>query len=129
MDYGASPEQVKVYETIFDPLAHLGKTPDEVAMSLAAEGIKGIRGKSQDCPIARYVATIYPEWFTVGLNTIITHGQSVYLPESIVAFIRRFDKGFYPELDEEYVLPGWIRWPSTLWRKTKSVVTGWFSKS
>ncbi len=92
---------------IIPHLLALGNTPDEVAASLDAEGIKGLRFRAQDCPIANYLRHIYPEATTclvgsdratVKVDVYEDNSESVQLPEAVIHFIADFDLGKYPNL-------------------------------
>jgi hypothetical protein len=89
-------------------LATLGSTADEVAATLAREGITGRRNDSQACPIAVYVKPVIPPG--VGLTVsclrpvvwLLTHSEiwdSFKTPPGVEDFVFVFDiHEAYPEL-------------------------------
>lgn len=85
-------------------LSALGDTPEAVARTLEAKGIKGSRKNPHSCPIARYLRA---EGWCVGVFQTIGYAkvpgsqgdmQSFPLPTPVTAFIEQFDSGLYPTL-------------------------------
>ena len=82
-------------------LEALGTTAAEVAESLRAMGVRGVRGNPCTCPIARYLG---PGWEVSGNEAAgvdVLHYRLVSLPSPVRAFLRGFDGGLYPELECE----------------------------
>lgn len=95
-------------------LLSLGKTPDQVAETLQAQGIKGYRASADSCPLAKALNAHYGE----GVQAFVTHtdvtlacdpvgldGNDEHMivnPLQVADFISLFDSGKYPELDKEY---------------------------
>lgn len=81
------------------------QSPDRVAGFLDAAGVKGRRGGSTQCPIAKYVAREtgleYVSAGPMGIGTDYRYWvyfSSPYGP--VQAFMENFDRNLYPELDE-----------------------------
>ncbi len=92
---------------IEDLLRQLGGTADEVAASLRASGVTGVRGEAQCCPVANYVRSCAPAdarilagtaWLCVRRATQHVHMD---MPRAVAAFIGSFDAFGYPDLDAE----------------------------
>ena len=90
-------------------LAEMGRSPDEIALSLVREGILARRGNTCfDNPIVRFIN----RQMEVGgrmhialgsdLLTIARDGSwhSVRLPEQVCAFLARFHAGEFPQIEE-----------------------------
>lgn len=86
----------------------LGKTPDEVAASLRAGGIKGVRNTVRILnPIVRYVTSQNPDAQAVDLilvdrlRIVFASGESteVPVPEAVLQFLEMFHRGEYPDLE------------------------------
>lgn len=82
-------------------LKKMGSCAAEVADRLRAEAIKGFRGHSDYGPLNRYLE------FHGFFNTYV--GASIYkladfppdrLPEACADFLRRFNDGEYPDLEQ-----------------------------
>lgn len=75
-------------------------------------GIRGKRGNCNECPVARLISKEYPEteYVEAGLGYIawknkdIKTNFSTTIPYGVQHFMRRFDEGSYPELDENEYL-------------------------
>jgi hypothetical protein len=87
-----------------DALANLGSTPDEVALTLAKLGIKGIPS-AIDCPGKRWLDLRFGrlDWKVTANDVSWARPHSadrnvVPLPSQVTLFIRGFDLGHYPEL-------------------------------
>lgn len=103
-------------EEVRDYLLSLGSTPDQVAETLQAQGIKGYRASADSCPLAHALNAHYGE----GVQAFVTHtdvtlarypvasdANNDYLivnPLQIADFVSLFDSGEYPELVMEVVL-------------------------
>ena len=91
-------------------LAELGDTPDAVADSLRAKGIKGKRNKVQCCPVANYIRSnaqglsfVCVVRRTVGFmaeDQAISTRQWTATTNAVETFTRRFDEGVYLDLEE-----------------------------
>ncbi len=98
--------------TITEFLTSLGTTADEVADSLRAAGIRGIRSSMCNCPILNAVYQALPDYWPglVILGSVTKNGRSYRatlgdsqicdprLTPAIEDFIAKFDSGSYPDL-------------------------------
>lgn len=96
-------------------LAGLGDTPDAVADTLRARGIKGVPGDCERCAVATLIrretglgaqVCLYPTpegevTGTAYLRTGPDDEVRVALPDAAARFARRFDEGVYLDLVEE----------------------------
>jgi len=88
-------------------LDELGATPDAVAESLRALGIRGIRNTVRTLnPIVRYVAAQTPgilvDLILVSrLRIVFVSGEvtEVAMPEPVLQFLAEFHRGRYPDLE------------------------------
>lgn len=86
-------------------LAALGSTAEQVAQTLKAKGIKGVRAKIGSCPVASYLQReCYDDGITVGLScagndNLVSVSQQEEIPDHVRKFVRDFDDGLYPELE------------------------------
>lgn len=87
-------------EAMLELLEGLGGTADEVAAALAARGVTGRRGESCRCPIAALLSRESGVAVTVGVATVSSDGRPCELPPACREFVRRFDLGMYPSLEE-----------------------------
>lgn len=79
-------------------------TPDDIACMLDTLGCRGVPKEPDQCPVAKYLED--PRIRLLGVfQSAITgrcrnSNQFIYIktPDSIAKFIRRFDKGYYPDL-------------------------------
>lgn len=85
--------------TVRQALAALGDTPAKVAATLRAAGIKGHRGSSGCCPVARHLRANGFAWARVGRHTANVQGQHYGLPGAVEDFALAFDHGCYPDLE------------------------------
>lgn len=89
--------------TLAQALVELPDTADGIAEYLAERGHRGRRGSACRCPLASYfcAACGTPD-ITVGPNTIFVGSDELCVeaptPEALFKFMRRFDKGEWPEL-------------------------------
>jgi hypothetical protein len=88
-------------------LDNLGDTHAAVAQTLRDAGIRGVRGDTHDCPIARYVLSRVRECVPAEPVTVVVAGGvtveigtpgkpghetiSAWLPEPVAAFVGHFD--------------------------------------
>lgn len=85
----------------------LGSTGNEVAATLRAAGVKGMRHRAGDCPVARYLqkafdlpASLLAVADThVGLAAASADVLRVMLPAPVTMFVIAFDFGRHPELE------------------------------
>jgi hypothetical protein len=86
----------------------LGSTPDQVAESLRAQGIKGIRNTVRNLnPIVRYARSITTDTYGIDiiqgdkLRIIFASGQmtEIPVPHAVQEFIDLFNRGRYPDLE------------------------------
>lgn len=101
--------------TITEYLQSLGKTPDEVAMSLRAQGVKGEKLSNRMCPVLNGIYKACPDYWS---GLVIVNGKKgedghwhyaatlhdaqimdPKLPEAVMDFIGAFDHGRYPDLE------------------------------
>lgn len=87
--------------TIPELLASLGDTPDAVAASLHAAGIRGKRLSCRACPIAECLHAHNPMVdVRVTTKNVCVNNQMFRLPEPVQLFVIEFDSfGKYPELE------------------------------
>ncbi|HJZ53404.1 MAG TPA: hypothetical protein VKE74_00510 [Gemmataceae bacterium] len=89
-------------------LDELGRTPDEVADSLRARGVTGVRNTVRFLnPVVRYVHTLIPG--TYGIDLILgdrlrivfadSRVTEVPVPEAVLGFLEAFHRGQYPDLE------------------------------
>lgn len=101
-------------EGVTSALAALGTTPNQIADTLLAGGHHGKRGCEATCPLADYLAQIWPfpdfrvsvlsepedvlyvELLRFADNTLV----EVDLPAAAATFIRQFDAGQFADLAE-----------------------------
>lgn len=86
----------------------LGRTPDEIADSLRARGIKGVRNTARFLnPIVRYVYSVTTDVYGIDLiqadrlRIVFANKQvtEVPVPEAVLAFLDLFHRGQYPDLE------------------------------
>lgn len=93
--------------TILALLADLGDSPEAVAASLLARGIRGQRQNVHQGPLARYLRSNLPvmDLWIGGYSSVvfgdITHEQYVPLSPAVAMFEREWTEGGYPELEEK----------------------------
>jgi hypothetical protein len=90
-------------------LADLGASPDDVAASLSARGVKGVANATGELTIivryvqsrmtkdARSVDILGPNVLRVSFDT--SHAVESTLPKPVVDFLDAFDHGTYPDLE------------------------------
>lgn len=95
---------------VYTLLDDLGREPSEVASNLKGYGIRGQRGSSTDCAVARYLSAVVGG--DPSIQSIVVRVQSVRIrcghrwslgtrvkvPTSVSRFICAFDQGRYPDL-------------------------------
>ena len=89
-------------------LGQIGSTPHEVAETLGGRNITGPPEDPHCCPIACLILTDIPgaanwamEDFAVQDDFITTPEGKVTVPPPVATFIREFDEGVYPELQDD----------------------------
>jgi hypothetical protein len=104
-------------EGIESAIQALDGRPNEVAAVLSAGGWRGVKGNECDCPVARYVGAHLPGGCKVFVY-LDEDGDALVIAErqgdghekervgsvafgGIPEFVRRFDRGLYPDLIEE----------------------------
>lgn len=89
-------------------LEELGSTADEVAATLRAKGIKGVRNTVRFLnPVVRYAYTRQAEVYGIDLiqgdqlRIVFANGQvqEVAVPEAVQRFLDNFHRGQYPDLE------------------------------
>lgn len=89
-----------------EKLRELGDTADQVASRLFDQGVTGIRGSTQSCPLSNWAQQTEPHCCFV--MTWCHRMQGVYepdgsqfsatLPDACAEFVDRFDRGWYRRL-------------------------------
>jgi hypothetical protein len=101
-----------------DLLAELGEHPDMIAARLAAECAWGVPGSRNRCPLAKYLRRKLGTLASVDRDGAVLGRpvRTVPLPVACRSFVRKFDKGRYPELVEPAVRREWAaagyQWPA-----------------
>lgn len=95
MNLGIDPQ------VAFDKLTQF-QTADELANYFRQEGITGNKSGALSCPIAQYMQRHTQNSVYVSLGYIGTTNDTwlVKNSEPLVDFIRRFDSGLYPDLED-----------------------------
>lgn len=91
---GAAENTKKIMDAL---AAFKGKTPEEIAADLLAQGHKGDTGDSRHCPMARYLTAADGEVRVDG-ETADFEGGSVDLDDNVRRFVTLFDQGEFPDL-------------------------------
>ena len=91
------------YRRIKDALAKLPNSSYEIAATLEKLGIQGYKKSLSACPLARYITKTCNVDTFVMWNRISVWGDVCYLPtdRSISQFIKDFDSGHFPEIEEK----------------------------
>jgi hypothetical protein len=83
-------------------LAALGETRPQVYAKLKELGIKGKKGSSCSCPIARYLT--HKGYRVLGVSSgyisIVSIPHDYVVPHGVGCFIKKFDLGMYPDLED-----------------------------
>lgn len=93
-------------ERVERALILLGETSAEVARTLREEGITGPPGKARLCPVAQYLCREFnAHYVCVFLNAYVQQSATsddveCRTPEPVYEFIKDFDHGAYPELED-----------------------------
>lgn len=95
-------ETMAAIEVAVEKLGELGSA-DLIARFLAAEGIRGWRGLSANCPLAVYLSRVAGKRVEVGMTSwYVDGGCGGDHPDAVLRFIVAFDdEGAYPELVHE----------------------------
>ena len=89
-------------------LDELGRTPGDVADSLRATGIRGVRNTVRFLnPVVRYVHSKLSDIYGIDLiqgdrlRIVFANGQTAeeVVPEPVLQFLERFHQGQYPDLE------------------------------
>ena len=89
-------------------LEELGRTPDEIADSLRARGINGVRNTARFLnPIVRYASTVTTDVYGIDLTQgdrlriVFADGRTteVPVPDAVLEFLDLFHRGQYPDLE------------------------------
>lgn len=113
----AAPSVEDTRDQVVDALLDLAAlSADEIADILSEAGYAGPCGNTVRCPVAQYLADVVGP--TVDLTVAVGPTEAhlfrdgidadnsaatladVWLPDSVAAFIERFDSGAYPDLHE-----------------------------
>ncbi len=90
-----------------EKLAQLGNTSEEIAAKLRIVGIKGRRQEPKSCPLTHYLVQVDPRFrnFRIGNITVydgtLDYEAGVDMETPVRQFVRDFDDGKYPYLEEE----------------------------
>ena len=87
-------------------LTGLGSTAEEVAESLDQCAATGFPSYVRSCPVSvflhrTYGVTVRTLSTSAVLGDVLTDSLFVILPYPVAAFVERFDRGEFPELDED----------------------------
>lgn len=76
---------------------------ESIPRVLGELGIKGLKGKSRQCPLARYFEAQIGQPVAVGITKVWSRDllQTTGLTPRVRSFQSAFDRGQYPALDEE----------------------------
>ena len=81
-------------------LSALGDTPEQVALILESEGVKGVRRQVDLCPVAQYLTDKAGIPVAMGIWTVWTLDHvEVKVPRCVTEFVFMFDKDKFPHLD------------------------------
>lgn len=90
-----------------DVLFKLGQLePDEIARLMKDSGIQALRCYSTACAVTQYVYNetrlrgISTGYVTLGYQSELGEVKIAILPDTVTAFVGKFDGGEYPELDQ-----------------------------
>lgn len=94
-----SPDEARAY------LRDLGKNYPQVREKLAQLEIKGKRNDATRCPVARYLEKCGAQSVAADIDEIWVMDPDfgeyeVKTPDPVAAFIRKFDRDYFPELEE-----------------------------
>ncbi len=95
---------------ISDYLRQLGDTPEEVAVSLASQGIKGVRKQAYCCAIIVGIKKNCSDSMWPGIKAprpgMITYSDAQIMdpicPQPVTEFMREFDDGKHPYLEHQH---------------------------
>jgi hypothetical protein len=98
---------MKTQQDLINDLDALGSTPTEVAENLLQLGCTGRKNSSCSCPVANYLKLkgySHPSVFDETDPTIYIDLEKypLCLTAPVATFIRAFDRGLYPDLEEDY---------------------------
>jgi hypothetical protein len=89
-------------QQVREALEALGNEPKIVASRLQEAGFHGKRRNSEECPIANFVNKRFELLgVEVGLDHIEYPFGKIELPPVITQFVKNFDNGCYPQLQEK----------------------------
>jgi hypothetical protein len=99
---------VSAVPAIRELLGQIGSTSAQIAETLAGRNITGLREDPHCCPIANLITADVPgadwwkqeEFMVDGLDVVTPDGE-IEVPDAVRLFIRDFDDGLYPELEDE----------------------------
>jgi hypothetical protein len=90
---------------VLEALWKLGNTPDEVVVSLKKKRVRGKRGCPEGCPLTNYIRKLFKQDLEVTGTAVHVSDDSwdevAVLPRAFQLFVRLFDEGHYPELEEK----------------------------
>lgn len=95
-----------IVQRVYQGLAALGKTDEEVVASLVAAGHRGKRWDGENCVFAKYIKGIFFPgeviWVCVDTHVVKvytpTWENTMVTPPNIALLIDDFDTGLYPQL-------------------------------
>lgn len=83
---------------ILAALQELGSTPEDIAKTLTAAGVRGkIRDISED-PLAAFLRGRFGSASVVTDDRVVVAGVVVRLPPALSRFVAAFDAGLFPRL-------------------------------
>lgn len=86
-------------ETELKTLAY--QSPYMIAAVIADEGVRGRRSSPCECPLARYLTRRTERSVSIGWGSAWDRDsvRKVLLPTNVQQFVRKVDRGHFPELE------------------------------
>ena len=97
----SSQEQERILKAAKKAVKGL-KTCKDVVATLERRHIQGVPKDIWNCPLARYLSDIIgaPVWVNASALGVGLRSDSIVLPRHLKEFVRLFDRGFFPQLNE-----------------------------
>jgi hypothetical protein len=86
-------------------LSKLGDSSAQVCSYLLLNGFVGIRESPESCPIANYLksdSAIIDSFEGIDVREVVLADEYVRMPDTVIEFIDRFDRGDFPDLVVEF---------------------------